>query len=64
MLLLLLLYCALFAYETAYQEDKVLVCRDLNALIPAASDVDRSIRRSLFAIFDGRKYHIDNAVIT
>jgi hypothetical protein len=52
-----LLHAVTLLVTTAYQEDKVLVCRDLNALIPTTNDnVDRSIRRSLFAIFDGRKY--------
>jgi hypothetical protein len=60
----MLLHAAHYFSQTAYQEDKVLVCRDLNALVPATNDdIDRSVRRSLFAIFDGRKY-MNNAVIT
>ena len=42
-----------FAKPPDYQEDRKRVVEDLNEMIPEATEMDRSIRRALFCIFDG-----------
>ena len=45
--------CTCIASER--QEDEVVAVPDLNKHVPEAVELDRAIRRSYFAVFDGRE---------
>ena len=36
-----------------YQEDRKKVVEDFNEIVPETTEIDRSVRRALFCIFDG-----------